>query len=300
MLKIAWSNIYNHPLPEGHRFPMEKYDLLPEQLLHEGSVTSDNFFEPRKLSEEEILSTHDLEYWNKLKNLNLSRQEERRSGFPLSSLIVEREITINAGTIQAADYALDYGVAMNIAGGTHHAYTNRAEGFCFLNDIAIAANYLLNNKKANRILVVDLDVHQGNGTAEIFQNDDRVFTFSMHGEKNYPMHKEKSDLDIGLPDGTDNKTYLKLLDKHLKQLMQNVEPDFIFFQSGVDILATDKLGRLGLTIEGCKKRDEMVLKTAFISEVPLVASMGGGYSEKIKDIIEAHANTYRLAQEIYY
>lgn len=300
MLKIAWSKIYNHPLPEGHRFPMEKYDLLPEQLLHEGTVQHDNFFHPRKLTEAEILSTHDLEYWNKLKNLNLSPQEERRSGFPLSSLIVEREITINAGTIEAADYALQYGVAMNIAGGTHHAYTNRAEGFCFLNDIAIAANYLLDQSKAKQILVVDLDVHQGNGTAEIFQNDSRVFTFSMHGEKNYPMHKEKSNLDIGLPDGTDDDVYLKLLDENLNELMQRVAPDFIFFQSGVDVLATDKLGRLGLTIEGCKKRDELVLKTAFENEVPLVASMGGGYSEKIKDIIEAHANTYRLAQEIYF
>lgn len=300
MLKIAWSKIYNHPLPAGHRFPMEKYDLLPEQLLHEGTVQQDNFFHPRKLTEAEILSTHDAEYWEKLKNLNLSRHEERRSGFPLSSLIVEREITINAGTIEAADYALQYGVAMNIAGGTHHAYTNRAEGFCFLNDIAIAANYLLDQKKAKQILVVDLDVHQGNGTAEIFQNDTRVFTFSMHGEKNYPMHKEKSDLDIGLADGTDDKTYLKLLDENLKELMQKVAPDFIFFQSGVDVLATDKLGRLGLSIEGCKKRDELVLKTAFDNQGPLVASMGGGYSEKIKDIIEAHANTFRLAQEIYF
>jgi len=300
MLKIAWSKIYNHPLPEGHRFPMDKYDLLPEQLLYEGSVSKENFFEPRKLTEPEILSTHDVDYWNKLKNLNLSRQEERRSGFPISSLIVEREITINAGTIQAANYALDYGVAMNIAGGTHHAYTDRAEGFCFLNDIAIAANYLLDNKKASRILVVDLDVHQGNGTAQIFQSQDYVFTFSMHGEKNYPLHKERSDLDIGLPDGTDDGAYLKLLDKHLKQLMQQVEPDFIFFQSGVDVLTTDKLGRLGLTIEGCKKRDEMVLKVAFENEVPLVACMGGGYSERIIDIVEAHANTYRLAQNIYF
>ncbi|MTI40278.1 histone deacetylase family protein [Fulvivirga lutimaris] len=300
MLKIAWSKIYNHPLPAGHRFPMEKYDLLPEQLLHEGTVQHDNFFHPRKLTEAEILSTHDAEYWEKLKKLNLSRQEERRSGFPLSSLIVEREITINAGTIEAADYALQYGVAMNIAGGTHHAYTNRAEGFCFLNDIAIAANYLLDQKKAKQILVVDLDVHQGNGTAEIFQNDTRVFTFSMHGEKNYPMHKEKSDLDLGLADGTDDKTYLKLLAENLKELMQKVAPDFIFFQSGVDVLATDKLGRLGLSIEGCKRRDELVLKTTFDNQVPLVASMGGGYSEKIRDIIEAHANTYRLAQEIYF
>lgn len=300
MLKIAWSEIYHHPLPEGHRFPMEKYTLLPEQLLREGTIEQENIFTPRILTEAEILSTHTKEYWEKLKNLQLTRQEERRSGFPLSKQLVEREVTINAGTIQAAEYALKYGVAMNIAGGTHHAYTNRAEGFCFLNDIAIAANYLLNTNQAKQILVVDLDVHQGNGTAEIFQNNSRVFTFSMHGAKNYPMHKEQSDLDVDLPDGTDDKTYLNLLDKHLNELLDSVNPDFIFFQSGVDVLATDKLGRLGLTIEGCKQRDKMVLQSAYTSKIPLVASMGGGYSENIKDIIEAHANTYRLAQEIYF
>jgi len=300
MLKIACSDIYNHPLPENHRFPMEKYDLLPEQLLYEGTITDDNLFSPRILTEEEILSTHDQDYWHRLKHLKLTRAEERRSGFPLSNLIVEREVTINAGTIQAAEFALQYGIAMNIAGGTHHAYTNRAEGFCFLNDIAIAANYLLNKGLSKQILVVDLDVHQGNGTAQIFQNEPRVFTFSMHGDKNYPMHKEQSDLDIPLADKTNDKTYLQLLDTHLPKLLDEVEPDFIFFQSGVDVLATDKLGRLGLTIEGCKQRDFKVLNMAKKNSIPLVASMGGGYSERIKDIIEAHANTYRLAQEIYF
>ena len=300
MLKIAWSEIYNHPLPAGHRFPMDKYDLLPQQLLHEGTASQANFFKPRKLTEEEILTTHYKEYWQKLKTCTLSKKEERRSGFPLSDLIVEREITINAGTIQAAEFALDHGIAMNIAGGTHHAYTDRAEGFCFLNDIAIAANYLLNQKKARQILVVDLDVHQGNGTAEIFQNDDKVFTFSMHGAKNYPMHKEKSDLDIELEDGTNDKTYISLLERHLNDLIDKVKPDFIFFQSGVDVLGTDKLGRLGLTISGCKQRDKIVLEMARNNNIPLVASMGGGYSEQIRDIVEAHANTYRLAQDLYF
>ncbi len=300
MLKIAWSEIYNHPLPKGHRFPMEKYDLLPEQLLYEGTIQQTNLFKPRQLSETEILTTHTTEYWQKLKGLQLTRQEERRSGFPLSSQIVMREITINAGTIQAAEYALQYGIAMNIAGGTHHAYTNRAEGFCFLNDMAIAANFLLNNKIAEQILIVDLDVHQGNGTAEIFRHEKRVFTFSMHGAKNYPLHKEQSDLDVPLADHTDDATYLALLDQHLKMLIDSVRPDFIFYQSGVDVLATDKLGRLGLTLLGCKKRDEMVLKKAFENKIPLVASMGGGYSQDIRHILEAHANTFRLAQEIYF
>ena len=300
MLKIAWNSLYCHPLPSGHRFPMEKYNLLPEQLLHEGTIRSDNLFEPIPLFEEQILLTHDLTYWNKLKTLTLTRQEERRSGFPLSELIVKREITINGGTLQAADYALQYGIAMNVAGGTHHAYTNRAEGFCFLNDMAIAANCLLQAHKVKQVLIIDLDVHQGNGTAEIFQHDPRVFTFSMHGAKNYPMHKETSDHDIALPDGTDDKRYLKQLENALAQLVDQLEPDFIFYQSGVDVLATDKLGRLALSREGCRQRDAMVLKAAKRHEIPLVACMGGGYSEDIRDIIEAHANTYRLAQEIYF
>ena len=204
------------------------------------------------------------------------------------------------GTMDAANYALQYGIAMNIAGGTHHAFTDRGEGFCLLNDIAIAANYLLDSKKTAKIMVVDLDVHQGNGTAEIFRDEPRVFTLSMHGASNYPMHKEESDLDIALPDKTEDKEYLGLLNKHLNTVFDSFEPDFIFFQSGVDVLETDKLGRLSMTIAGCKKRDDMVLNLAKKNEVPLVASMGGGYSENISHIVEAHANTYRLAQEIYF
>lgn len=300
MLKVAWSEIYNHPLPEGHRFPMEKYDLLPRQLLHEGTIDQENIFNPRKLTKEEILAVHKKGYWEKLQKLDFTRQEERKSGFPITDKLVQREITINAGTIQCTEYAMEYGVAMNIAGGTHHAFTDRAEGFCLLNDIAIASQYLLNQKKAKRILVVDLDVHQGNGTAEIFQNEPQVFTFSMHGEHNYPLQKEKSDLDIPLKDGTDDKTYLKLLDKNLKKLLDKTQPDFIFFQSGVDVLKTDKLGRLGLSIEGCRTRDELVLKEAQKGNIPLVASMGGGYSENIRDILEAHANTYRTAQDLFF
>ncbi|WP_085515864.1 histone deacetylase family protein [Marivirga sericea] len=300
MLKIAFRPEYAHPLPKNHRFPMEKYELLPEQLLYEGTVTEDNFFSPDLLSESEILAVHKKDYWDKLKNLTLSRKEERRTGFPLSAALVERERIINQGTIDAANYALQYGVAMNIAGGTHHAFTDRGEGFCLLNDIAIAAQYLLRTAKAKKILVVDLDVHQGNGTAEIFQDNPYVFTFSMHGKSNYPMHKETSDLDIELEDKTDDKTYLDLLRKTLPRLIDEQEPDFIFFQSGVDVLATDKLGRLGMSIAGCKERDKIVFEHCYNNEIPVVVSMGGGYSKKIAHIIEAHANTYRLAQDIYF
>jgi acetoin utilization deacetylase AcuC-like enzyme len=300
MLKIAWSKIYKHPLPENHRFPMEKYELLPQQLLYEGTVTEENFFQPDPLDESLILSTHDKEYWDKLKNLKLSRKEERKTGFPLSKELVDRELIITEGTVRSAKYALENGAAMNIAGGTHHAYTNRGEGFCLLNDIAVSSNYLLGQNLANQILVVDLDVHQGNGTAQIFENEDRVFTFSMHGEKNYPLKKEQSDLDIELPDNTGDKEYLEILRNKLPELIEAVNPDFVFFQSGVDVLADDKLGRLALTINGCKQRDEIVLETCYHNNLPVCMSMGGGYSKQLSKIIEAHSNTYRLAQKIFF
>lgn len=300
MLTIAFDPIYAHPLPEGHRFPMAKYELLPEQLVREGTVSESHFFQPDTLSEERVTRTHDAVYWDKLKNLNLSRSEERRTGFPLSDALVKREITICQGTVQNAEFALKNGVSFNIAGGTHHAYTDRGEGFCLLNDIAIGAHHLLDQGLAERILVVDLDVHQGNGTAQIMAQEERVFTFSMHGEKNYPLHKEKSDLDVELPDGIADTDYLKTLDYHLKSLVDTIEPDFIFFQSGVDVLKTDKLGRLGLSIEGCKNRDRLVFEVAHVNRIPVAVSMGGGYSERLSDIIEAHANTYREAQRIFF
>jgi acetoin utilization deacetylase AcuC-like enzyme len=300
MLKIAFDTIYAHPLPKDHKFPMEKYELLPQQLIYEGTVTENNFFKPKPIDEEVILKTHDETYFRRLKNLEITPREQRKTGFPHSKELIDREITIMGGTFQASEYAMEFGVAFNIAGGTHHAYTNRGEGFCLLNDIAIAANQLLNLGLVKKVLVVDLDVHQGNGTAQIFQNNADVFTFSMHGKNNYPLHKEVSDLDIELLDGTDNKTYLKILREKLPKLLELHQPDFIFYQCGVDVLKTDKLGKLGLSIQGCKERDRLVLETAKSNQIPIMVSMGGGYSEKISDIVDAHANTYRLAQEIYF
>ncbi len=300
MLKVAWSQAYVLPLPPNHRFPMSKYEVLPEQLVHEGTLTSQNFFVPEPATEYWITRTHDPGYWLKLSTLTLSPQEVRRTGFPLTRELVDREVIIANGTIKCAEYALQYGVAMNIAGGTHHAFTNRGEGFCLLNDIAMAAHYLLDKKLASKILVIDLDVHQGNGTAQIFKDETRVFTFSMHGANNYPLIKEHSDLDIGLPDYTSDTFYLTTLEVNLNNLIQQVQADFIFFQSGVDILDTDKLGRLGVTRAGCKLRDKLVFNAAKHNRIPIVASMGGGYSRDFRDIIEAHANTYRVAQEIFF
>lgn len=300
MLKIAYHPIYQHPLPEGHRFPMEKYDLLPKQLQHEGTCDISNFFQPAFPDASYILNVHEDDYFYRLKNLELTKKEIRVSGFPLSQELVDREQIIADGTIKACHHALDHGISMNIAGGTHHAYTNRAEAFCLLNDQAIGARYLQEKELAKKILIVDLDVHQGNGTAEIFQNDPTVFTFSMHGKGNYPFRKERSDLDIELKDGTGDREYLQKLKATLPKLIEETKPDFIFYLCGVDILETDKLGRLSCTIKGCKERDRYVLQTCHDLKTPLECSMGGGYSKDIKLILEAHANTFRLAQEMYF
>ena len=302
MLKIAFAEIYKHPLPDGHRFPMEKYDLLPKQLLYEGTCEEHHFFSPEiNLDNEKyILHAHDEGYVEKLYACDIEPRKARKIGFPLSPKLVERERMITDGTIKACNYALDHGIAMNIAGGTHHAYRHRGEAFCMLNDQAIGAYYLLENNLAKQILIVDLDVHQGNGTADIFQDYSRVFTFSMHGKNNYPFKKEVSDLDIPLQDKTNDNVYLKTLKDKLPKLIDKVKPDFVFYLSGVDILETDKLGKLGCSIEGCKERDRYVLQMLFDKGIPTEVSMGGGYSKDIKIIIEAHANTFRLAQDIYF
>jgi len=300
MLKIAFDPIYAHPLPEGHRFPMLKYELIPEQLLHEGVITPENLFSPGLLDEEIILWTHDKNYWLQLRDLTLPAKEQRRTGFPLSFRLVEREIRIGKGTIGGCHYAFEYGVAFNVAGGTHHAGTNWGEGFCLLNDQAMAANYLLNNRLATSILIIDLDVHQGNGTAQIFENEHRVFTFSMHGANNFPFRKERSDLDIALPDKTKGTEYLSILYETLPRLIEQQQPDFIFYLSGVDVLQTDKLGKMALTIEECKQRDRFVFEQCRKYNIPVQVSMGGGYSPDIRDIVEAHCNTYRIANDIYF
>lgn len=300
MLRIAYSPIYKYELPEGHRFPMIKYELLPEQLLYEGTVSEANFFHPEPAAEEVITRTHEPGYWNRLKNLELSEKEIRAIGFPLSEILVRRGTHISNGTVQCALYAQQYGVAMNVAGGTHHAFSYKGEGFCLLNDIAIAANYLLDRKLAQRILIVDLDVHQGNGTAQIFRNEARVFTFSLHGARNYPTRKEPSDLDIGLPDKTTDEYYLRVLQQVLPRLLDTFQPEFLFYLSGVDVLSTDKLGRLSLTLDGCRRRDLFVLESCRRNGIPVAVSMGGGYSERIAHIVEAHANTFRVAQEVFF
>jgi len=300
VLKIAFDSIYAHPLPEGHRFPMLKYELIPEQLLYEGLITKENLFSPALLDEEVILWTHDRDYWQQLRDLTLPAKEQRRTGFPLSVRLVEREIRIGKGTIDGCHYAMENGVAFNVAGGTHHAGTNWGEGFCLLNDQAMAANYLLNKGLSKSILIIDLDVHQGNGTAQIFENEPNVFTFSMHAANNFPFRKEQSDLDIPLPDGIVGEDYLQLLKDALPNLIAQQKPDFIFYLAGADVLQSDKLGKLGLTREECKMRDQFVFEQCIKHKIPVQVSMGGGYSPQIKDIVEAHCNTYRIANGLYF
>ena len=300
MLKIAYSDIFRYSVPDKHRFPMQKYTLIPERLLAEGTITTDNFFAPARLSEDEILTTHTQGYWQQLKTQTLPRKEARAIGFEMTPTLVERGRYIAHATYECALYAQQYGVAMNVAGGTHHAFADHGEGFCVFNDVCIASNLLLNRGQAQKILVVDLDVHQGNGNASIMTNESRVFVFSMHGAKNYPFRKQVSDLDIELDNDTGDEEYLRILKDTLPGLITEFAPDLIFYQSAVDVLATDKLGKLGLTIEGCKARDEYVLHQAKLADIPIAIVMGGGYSEDIEDVVEAHCNTFRLAQQIYF
>lgn len=299
MIKIAFDQVYAHALPDNHRFPMLKYELIPEQLLHEGTCTEANFFKPGTCATEIILQTHDKIYLDKLLYQQLTASEQRKIGFPQSPALIERELVITQGTIDCALYALQNGCALNIAGGTHHAFAERGEGFCLLNDQAIAANYLISQELSQKILIIDLDVHQGNGTAKLLENEPRVFTFSMHGLTNYPFHKEKSDLDIGLLDGTTSETYLTTLEEALPKLIERVKPDFAFYLAGVDILSTDKFGKLKVSMEACKQRDVFVFSQLKNNNIPVAVTLGGGYSPDIKTIVEAHCNTFRTAVGLF-
>lgn len=298
-LFIANHPLYAHPLPEGHRFPMLKYELIPGQLLYEGTITQRNLFTPHPCPDETILLAHTPGYVEKLKQQTLSASEQRRIGFPQSPQLTQREWVIVQGTIDCCHHAIENGVALNVAGGTHHAFADRGEGFCLLNDFAVAARYLLHHNLAQKILVIDLDVHQGNGTAKIFEQDQRVYTFSMHGRNNYPFHKEKSNWDLELEDGIGDELYLGKLQEALPRLLEEVQPGFVCYLSGVDILNTDKFGKLKVTPEGCKRRDEMVFTTLHQHRIPCAVAMGGGYSPQVKTIVEAHCNTFRLAKDIY-
>lgn len=279
---------------------MLKYELIHEQLLYEGTCTNANFFGPAPADDRWVRGVHTPEYVNALKTLAVDPRMVRRIGFPLTPELIDREWIITQGTIDCTQIARRDGVALNVAGGTHHAYPDRGEGFCMLNDVGVAAHYLLETGQAKQILVIDLDVHQGNGTAVMFQHEPRVFTFSIHGKDNYPLKKEHSNLDIALPTGTTDDVYLNTLYDTLPDLIQRVQPDFLFFVSGVDILESDRLGKLSVSREGCRQRDRFVFEQAIKHNLPITVSMGGGYSPRLADIVEAHCNTFRLAGEMFF
>lgn len=299
MIKIAYAPEYQLSLPKTHRFPMEKYGLIYEQLLFEKTFAPQDFFHPRALDRAALLAVHDEQYVEKMEKGTLHPKEVRRIGFPWSKQLMEREMLITSGTVQSSLYSLENGIAFNVAGGTHHAYRDKGEGFCIYNDIAVAAQYLLDIDKVKQALIVDLDVHQGNGTARIFEKQKSVFTFSMHSVKNYPLHKENSDLDIGLSADISDQAYLRLLEKNLKWLIETIKPDIIFYQSGVDILENDRLGKLSISKQGVRQRDIMLYKYAAKHAIPVTVSMGGGYARRLRNIVDAHCNTFRLAKDIY-
>ncbi|MGO1868273.1 MAG: histone deacetylase family protein [Sphingobacteriaceae bacterium] len=299
LLPIAHHRAYMHPLPAGHRFPMVKYELIAEQLIYEGIVEPKNFFQPELASRETIGLAHDLNYVDAMLELRLTPQMIRRIGFPMTRSLVEREQLLIDGTIQSALKAFSSGVSFNTAGGTHHAGRDFGEGFCLFNDQGVAAAYLYRHDLAKKILIVDLDVHQGNGTAHIFSQHPDIITFSIHGAQNFPFKKERSHLDLPLAAGIEDIQYLEVLNKHLPVLLDEVRPDFVFYQAGVDVLHTDKLGKFALSSQGCRRRDEIVFHLCKDRGIPVQVSMGGGYSTHIKDIVNAHVATYRAAIAIY-
>jgi acetoin utilization deacetylase AcuC-like enzyme len=296
--QIFYSPYYYADIGENHVFPIKKFELVRDKLLGERTLQPSEIFEPQPAAVEDVLLVHTEDYISRLRNGALTAKEIRKLGLPWSKSLVRRSFLATSGTINAAKQALENGIASNLAGGTHHAFPDRGEGFCVLNDVAISIEVLKRDKLAKRFLIVDCDVHQGNGTAFIFKNDEAVFTFSIHGAKNYPLFKEISNLDIELPDKTSDGEYLETLNEALPRVSLH-NPDIIFYLGGADPFERDKLGRLGLTINGLMKRDEAVLRFAKERDVPIVTVMSGGYAQDINDTVEIHCNTIRAVKKVF-
>lgn len=296
---IFYSPYYYADIGEGHVFPIRKFELVRERLLTEGTLDANEIVEPEPALVEDLLLVHTDDYIKRLMDGTLTPKEIRKLGLPWSKSLVRRSFHAISGTINASRRALIHGISSNLAGGTHHAFPDRGEGFCVLNDVAVAIRVLQRESLAQRFLIVDCDVHQGNGTAFIFQNSPEVFTFSMHGAKNYPLFKETSTLDIELPDNTSDTNFLETLSEALPRIFTH-DPDLVFYLAGADPYEKDKLGRLGLTIEGLRKRDEMVLAFAKSHGVPLLTTMSGGYAADIEDTVEIHCNTIRGVKKVFF
>jgi acetoin utilization deacetylase AcuC-like enzyme len=294
-VRAYYSDHFVLPLPEGHRFPMAKYSRLRERIVAEGIVALEDLRQAPAASWDDLRLVHTEQYLNHVARGTLARDAQRRIGFPWSEAMVERARRSVGATIAAAQTALDEGVSANLAGGTHHAFPDRGEGYCVFNDVAVATRTLQREHQAHRVAVIDLDVHQGNGTAAIFRDDPSVFTFSMHGAQNFPFKKEVSDLDIALPDGTGDADYLADLDRGLTETLNLRQPDFVFYLAGADPYEGDRLGRMKLTIDGLRERDEMVFERCRGLGLPMAVSMSGGYAPDIDAIVTIHANTIRTA-----
>ena len=296
--RIFYSPYYYADIGENHVFPIKKFELVRDRLLADGTLQLSEIAEPQPANIEDVLLVHTEDYISRLRNGTLTTKEIRKLGLPWSESLVRRSFLATSGTINAAKYSLENGVSSNLAGGTHHSFPDRGEGFCVLNDIAVAVKILQREKLAERFLIVDCDVHQGNGTAFIFRDDPAVFTFSIHGAKNYPLFKENSTLDIELPDKTGDAEYLETLNEALPRIFLH-DPDIVFYLGGADPYEKDKLGRLGLTMDGLRKRDETVLSFARTREIPIVTTMSGGYAADIKDTVEIHSNTIRAVKQVF-
>jgi acetoin utilization deacetylase AcuC-like enzyme len=298
-VRVFHCDRYRVPLPAGHRFPMPKYALLRERLLGDGTLREHDLTESTPVELDALFLAHDRSYVEAVVCGALSAEEVRRLGFPWSEQLVLRARASVYGTLAAARHALSHGIAGNLAGGTHHAFADHGEGYCVFNDHAVAVRLLQLEGRIDRAVVVDLDVHQGNGTARIFAADDSVFTFSMHGARNYPFRKQRSSLDVDLPDGCEDAEYLALLARYLPESLDAARADLLLYQGGVDPLAQDALGRLGLTHQGLRTRDRMVLSAARDRGLPVVLTLGGGYAKPLEASVEAHCGTYREARALF-
>ena len=294
----AWSSAkYSFPLPEGHRFPIAKYALLRDRVIADGIVDPEHLHDPAAISRADLLLVHTADYVDRFTSGRLSPDEERRLGFPWSPALVERSYRAAGGTLEAATFATEHGIAMNLAGGTHHAFPSHGEGFCVFNDTAIAIRALQRDRRIRRGLVVDLDVHQGNGTHAVFAGDESVFTFSMHGGKNYPFHKVAGCLDVELSDGTGDDAYLELLTRSLPDAIAASRADLVVYLAGADPHESDRLGRLALTFDGLARRDAIVLQQTREVGLPVVVTIAGGYGRDIEDTVRIHVRTARIAAE---
>ena len=298
MLLLSWHPSFILPLPKDHQFPMVKYEKVKDYLLTRTIVTSSNFTIPKLVPIEILNLVHTEEYIQKTVTGAQTEAEIRRIGFPYSSKMVRRERLICGAMIQAAENSLKHGISFNMAGGTHHAFAEYGSAYCIFNDMAVAAQYLLSKSLVQRVLIVDLDVHQGNGTASIFANKPNVFTFSMHGASSFPLKKQQSDCDIALPDSTNNEEYLTLLSTNLGQIIERFKPQIVLYQAGVDLMWCDKLGRISLTTNGIRERDRIVFEHCLSRNIPVAGCIGGGYASDINLIVEAHCNTIISAKEI--